>query len=141
MINDILNDPVASVIGLGASVTGLIYIARWARRVYFSEKRETSIDLASQSLFENLRLENQRMSDKMTEMSAQLYELAKENRILNNRISELNTSINRLLNLEADNKKLQFVILKKEEEILSLTTQLNESLTAVKLRQTSRIEE
>jgi len=138
MFSEIINDPVASVFGLGASVTGLIYFARWARRIYFSEKRDTSIDLASQSLFENLRLENKRMSEQMAMLSNQLYELAKENRDLHNKVSELNTSINRLVKLEKENKKLQNELIRKDDEIYNLSERVNECLEAIKLRHVAR---
>lgn len=138
MINDIINDPTAAVLGAGATVTGLIYFARWARRVYFTEKTMTSLDLASQSLFENLRLENQRMSQQMSDMASKLNDLAKENINLHTKISELNTSINRLLNLELVNKHLQEDILKKDIQILELTSKFAEFNDTIKLRQAHR---
>lgn len=134
-------DPITYVLGGGASVTAIIYFIRHVRRIFYTEKRDTSIDQASQSLFENLRLENQRMSDHMATMSEQLQKLSKENQELNIKIADLTISVRKLVTLEKENIDLQekliikeSILIEHEKRIEELTNTLNEALAVVKLR-------
>jgi predicted RNase H-like nuclease (RuvC/YqgF family) len=141
MIDILSSDPVAYVLGGGASITALIYFIRHVRRLFYTEKRDTSIDQASQNLFENLRLENTRMAEHMNIMSDQLKRLAQENAELNVKIADLTISVRMLVALEKENIELQDKILIKDKElsirdehIESLTKTLKEALEAVRLR-------
>lgn len=140
MIVELLKEPTTAVLGIGGGLTGLIYFIRFARRSYFSEKKENAVDLASQSVFENLRLENQRMGSQMTIMSNQLTDLYKENRELNYRVAELTRSVHQLVALEKENIQLRLDLIKKENTIEELTKTLNEALKAVRLRTNDRTE-
>jgi len=102
--------------------------------MFYTEKRDTSIDQASQSLFENLRLENSRMADHMSIMSDQLKRLAQENTDLQLKISELTVSVRMLVTLERANIELQEKILVKDKHIEYLTVTLSASLEAIKMR-------
>lgn len=135
------SDPITYVLGGGATITAIIYFIRHIRRIFYTEKRDTSIDQASQSLFENLRLENQRMSEHMALMSDQLQKLSKENQELNIKIADLTISVRKLVTLEKENIELQSQILAKDNTVIEcqkrieeLTKNLNEALTVVKLR-------
>jgi len=138
MIETIISNPTPYILGAGGTLTGIIYFIRFTRRMYYSEKKDTSIDLANQSLFENLRLENERMAGHLTLMSNQLNTLAEENRKLNAKVSELTDSVRKLVGLENENLVLQEEILRKDNIIVDLTENLNEALKVLRLRQSTR---
>lgn len=141
MIEELLKNPVESVVGFGAGLTGIIFFVRFVRRMYYTEKRDTSIDLASQSVFENLRLENERMAKQLGVMSVHLETLSRENNALNLKVAELSNNIQMLLRLEQENKELRNQLLEKDEKLLEkdqvieeLSRSLIEALEAVRLR-------
>jgi len=137
MIETLLADPVKTVLGGATGIVGIVYFVRFISRMYHAEKKDTSIDLASQSLFENLRLENQRMATQMNLMSIHIQALAVENAELNKKVSQLTISIGQLVTLETENKYLQEQILVKDHAIEELSKTLEEALKAVHLRKTN----
>lgn len=112
-------------------VTALVtsaYIIRWARRMFYTEKKDTAQDQAETGLYDILSKENKRMADQMRELSEQLSEMSKqinilvsENHMLTLRVTELTTSVKSLSRVEQENIELIKKICLKDEKILQLT--------------------
>lgn len=139
--------PDASTVLFGgtAGLVGIVFLVRFLRRMFYGEKRDTGIDLASQGLFDNLRLENTRMSLQMTLMSEQLRALVNENYELNNRITELTISVRKLVTLEHENTLLQEKLLVRDKEIILMeeahiimSEDLKRALEVVRMRTEDR---
>lgn len=113
-------------------------IIRWARRMFYTEKKDTSDDIknttinaAEASLYDILSKENERMADQMiamslqlTSMATQINNLVNENLKLSLTISELTISVKSLARVETENVELLRKIAQKDDRILKLTQDL-----------------
>ena len=115
------------LIGGSVGLTALAYALRFFSRMFYSERKETAIDVASTTLYDMLTKENTRMASQMTVMSNQLsvmstqiLNLSAENHKLNADIEELTAEIKLLRNFENEYRDLQDIIVLKSERIAEL---------------------
>lgn len=88
--------------GTGGGAVLFALFARHLIKTYFVDRKDAAEVAAGQSLFDNLRLENKRMSELVTLMSAQLGELINDKHQLSARIAELEISVKKLVVMEED---------------------------------------
>ena len=118
-------DSAGTVAMAGAGgLTGSVLFMRYMSRAWHTEKKDTAIDLASQSIYENLTKENHRMADQMTTMSLTINTLLEKNQHLSIQIADLTIEVKELRAQAGDIKDLEDMLEMKNLKIAKLERDL-----------------